>query len=95
MTNSTHFVSTVSIETILDNEIMVSFDVELLFTNVPTDTAVQAALQKLENYSSIADHTTLTPAQIDDLLTAVLRSTHFQYNGSIYEHGESGFRCYC
>ena len=48
MTNSAHFVSTVSNETILDNEIMVSFDVELLFTNVPIDAAVQAALQKLE-----------------------------------------------
>ena len=33
VTNSAHFVSTVSNETILDNEIMVSFDVELLFTN--------------------------------------------------------------
>ena len=48
VTNSAHFVSTVSNETILDNEIMVSFDVELLFTNVPIDAAVQAALQKLE-----------------------------------------------
>jgi len=34
---------------ILDNEIMVSFDVESLFTNVPIDAAVEAALQKLEN----------------------------------------------
>ena len=32
VTNSAHFVSTVSNETILDNEIMVSFDVESLFT---------------------------------------------------------------
>ena len=48
VTNSAHFVSTVSNETILGNEIMVSFDVELLFTNVPIDAAVQAALQKLE-----------------------------------------------
>ena len=48
VTNSAHFVSTVSNETILDNEIMVSFDVELLFTNVPIDAAVQAALQKLK-----------------------------------------------
>ena len=48
MTNSAHFVSTVSNGTILDNEIMVSFDVELLFTTVPIEAAVQAALQKLE-----------------------------------------------
>ncbi|KAL9955801.1 hypothetical protein ACROYT_G037182 [Oculina patagonica] len=47
VTNSAHFVSTISSETILDNEIMVSFDVESLFTNVPIDGAVQAALYKL------------------------------------------------
>ena len=85
MTNSTHFVSTVSNKMILDNEIMVSFDVESRFTNVPIDAAVQAALQKLEDDPSLADRTTLTPVQIADLLTFILRSTYFQYNGSIYE----------
>ncbi|KAL9954306.1 hypothetical protein ACROYT_G041825 [Oculina patagonica] len=88
VTNSAHFVSTISSETILDNEIMVSFDVESLFTNVPIDGAVQAALRKLENDPSLADCTTLTPAQIADLLIFVLRSTYFQYNGSIYEQRE-------
>ncbi|KAL9967396.1 hypothetical protein ACROYT_G025613 [Oculina patagonica] len=85
VTNSAHFVSTISSETILDNEIMVSFDVESLFTNVPIDGAVQAALRKLENDPSLADRTTLTPSKITDLLNFVLRSTYFQYNGSIYE----------
>ena len=47
--------------------------------------AVQAAMQKLENDLNLADRTTPTPAQITDLLTFVLRSTYFQYNGSIYE----------
>ena len=61
------------------------FDVESLFTNVPIDAAVQAAMQKLENDPSLADRSKLTPAQITDLLTFVLRSTYFQYNGSIYE----------
>ena len=63
------FVSTFCNETILDNEIMVSFNVESLFTNIPIDAAVQAALQKLENDPSLADRTMLTPAQITDLLT--------------------------
>ena len=76
VTNSAHFVSTVSNEMILDNEIMVSFDVESRFTHVPIDAAVQAALQKLEDDPSLADRTTLT---------LILRSTYFQYNGSIYE----------
>ena len=64
---------------------LVSFDVESLFTNVPIDATVQAALQKLENDPNLADRTMLTPAQIADLLTFVLRSTYFLYNGSIYE----------
>ncbi|KAL9964643.1 hypothetical protein ACROYT_G028317 [Oculina patagonica] len=88
VTNSAHFVSTISSETILNNEVMVSFDVESLFTNVPIDGAVQAALRKLEDDPSIADRTTLTPAQIADLLKFLLRSTYFQYNGSIYEQQE-------
>ncbi|KAL9965271.1 hypothetical protein ACROYT_G029046 [Oculina patagonica] len=67
---------------------MVSFDVESLFTNVPIDGAVQAALRKLEDDPSLADRTTLTPAQIADLLKFVLRSTYFQYHGSIYEQQE-------
>ena len=83
VTNSAHFVS--SNETILDNEIMVSFDVESLFTNVPIDAIVQAALQKLENDPCLADRTTLMSVQIADLLTFVLRSIYFLYNGSIYE----------
>ncbi|KAL9972374.1 hypothetical protein ACROYT_G018660 [Oculina patagonica] len=88
VTNSAHFVSIISSETVLDNEIMVSFDVESLFTNVSIDGAVQAALRKLENDPSLADRTTLTPAQITDLLTLVMRTTYFQYNGSIYEQQE-------
>ena len=87
VTNSAHFVS--SNETILDNEIMVSFDVESLFTNVPIDAAVQATLQKLENDPSLADRTKLTPAQIADLLTFVLRFIYFLYNGSIYEQKDA------
>ena len=77
--NSTDFASTIASEEIQDHEIMVSFDVESLFTNVPIEDAVQAARQKMENDAG------LTPVQIADLLDFVLRSTYFQYNGSIYE----------
>ena len=85
VTNSSHFVSTISHERIQENEVMVSFDVESLFTNVPIEGAVKAALCKLENDPGLVDRTNLTPTQIADLLNFVLRSTYFQYNGSIYE----------
>ena len=88
VTNSAHFASVISSEKIQDHEIMVSFDVESLFTNVPIEGPVQAALRKLESDPTLADRTTLTPAQIANLLDFVLRSTYFQYNGSIYEQRE-------
>ena len=47
---------------------MISFDVESLFTNVPIESAVQAALRKQENNSDLATHTNLTPTQTADLL---------------------------
>ena len=83
MTNSAHFASVISSEKIQDHEIMVSFDEESLFEG-----AVQAALRKLESDPTLADRTTLTPAQIANLLDFVLRSTYFQFNGSIYEQRE-------
>ena len=43
---------------------------------VSFDAAVQTALQKLEDDPSLADRTTLTPAQIADLLNFVLRSIY-------------------
>ena len=85
MKNSTDFASTIASEEIQDHEIMVSFNVESLFTNVLIEGAVQAVLQKMENDAGLADHTTLTPVQIPDLLNFILRSTYFQYNRSIYE----------
>ena len=58
-------------------------DVESLFTNVSIEGAVQAALRKLENESDLANRRNLTPTLIADRMN--LRSTYFQYNGSIYE----------
>ena len=76
--NSADFVSTRNKEKVDENEIMVSFDVESLFTNVAIESALRATLWKLESDLSFPNHTTLTAAQIDDLLNFVLRSTYFQ-----------------
>jgi len=87
-TNSAHFASIISSEKIQEDEIMVSFDVASLFTNVPIEGAVQAARRKLESDPGLADRTTLTPAEIASLLDFLLRSTYLRYNGSIYEQRE-------
>ena len=86
--NSGEFASIISQETIHTDEVMLSFGVESLFTNVPIEDAVQAALQRLHNDPSLPDRTTLTPTQIADLLNFVLKSTYFKYKGSLYEQQE-------
>ena len=50
--NSSHFVSTINNERVQENEIMVPFDVESLFSNSPIDGAEQAALRRLQSDSS-------------------------------------------
>ena len=61
---------------------MVSFDVELLFTNIPIEGAVQATLRKLESDPTCSNRGPL--GLHVDLRTARLHS-----------HGELGFRGRC
>ena len=68
MANFAQFSSTISGEKIQDHEIMVSFDVESLFINVPIEGAVEAARRRSGSDSSLANRTTLAPAQIANLL---------------------------
>lgn len=57
------------------------FDIEyFIFTNIPTEGAIQVTLQKVEVDPCLADRMTLTPTQIADLLEFILRSIYFQYN---------------
>ena len=77
--------TTINHEKIHDNEVMVSFDIESLFTNVPIEGAVQAKLRKLQSDPDLPNRTNLTPTQIADLLNFILRSKYLQYTGSIYE----------
>ena len=50
---------------------MVSFDVESLFINVPTEGAVEAARRRSGSDPGLANRTTLAPAQIANLLDFV------------------------
>lgn len=62
------FVSPVSDRMIQEREIMVSFDVELLFTNIPLNAAVKTARQKLENNPSLPRGRGMYQANIFQLL---------------------------
>ena len=65
-------------------EMLVSFDVTSLFTNVPVDEAVQVICDKLQD-ETLADRTTLSPDRVVELLDACLRSTYFSYGEDFYE----------
>ena len=67
---------------IQQSKIIVSFDLELLFTNILIDTALQACLVETGEWSKPPNCTTQVPSQIMDLLNFVWRSTHFHENGS-------------
>ncbi len=51
--NSTHFMQTVNNVCLRSDEMMVSFDVSSLFTNVPIDEAVSVIRDKLQNDESL------------------------------------------
>ena len=86
--NSGEFANIINRETIQTDEVMISFDVESLLTNVLIEETVEATLHRLNNDPSLQDRTALTPTQIADPLNLVLRFTYFKYNGALYEQQE-------
>ena len=86
--NSASFVDYLRNQTIGENEVMVSFDVESLFTNVPIESACRVALQRMQTDVGFSARTSLSPGQVAELLEFVLKSTYFMYNGEYYEQQE-------
>ena len=83
--NSKHFVEVMAGLRVEKGEMLVSFDVTSLFTNVPVDEAVQVIHDKLQGDETLADRTTLSPDRVVELLDACLRSTYFSYGEDFYE----------
>ena len=66
--NSKHFAETMRDITVGDDELLVSFDVSSLFTNVPIGEAVQVIQAKLREDDSLAERTPLSPDRVAELL---------------------------
>ena len=64
---------------------MVSFDVTSLYTTIPTDQALLIIEDLLQHDDKLADRTSLTPNQILDLLSILLRTTYFKFNDQFYQ----------
>lgn len=69
----------ISEERVNRDELMVSFDVKSLFTNVPVGEALDVIYEKLIPDDTLEERTALTPPQIIKLLHICLRTTYFLY----------------
>ena len=67
------------------DEIIVSHDVVGLFTNVSIDLALKITEDKLREDTSFKDRTNLLIEDVMELLSLVLRTTYFSYDGKIYQ----------
>lgn len=66
-------------------EVMVSFDVNALFTNVPTDEALQVIHRLLPEDESLKNRTKLTADQVTRFLDLCIRTTYLIHVGEYYQ----------
>ena len=72
-------------QTIEPDEVLLSFDVVSLFTNVPTELACRVAEERLSTDDTLGDRTSLSPDQILSLLRMCLNATFLAYQGQYYQ----------
>ena len=82
--NSTQFATFIS-NISLGQEVLVSFDVTSLFTNVPVGLACQVAEDRLIADTSLGDRTALSPPQVVTLLQFCLNAIYLAYQGQFYQ----------
>lgn len=69
-----------------ENEIMISFHVKSLYTNLPIEDTIQAVKERLSINQIWKEKfkENLTTDDVIDLLRTCLSNTYFQYNNEIY-----------
>ena len=83
-----HFVEAMRGIKVQDDEVMASYDVLSLFTNVPVDESVHIIRSKLQDDETLEDRTPLSPNRVAELLELCQKSTYFSYSGDFYEQRE-------
>ena len=74
--NSAAMVEELSLLTLCETDVLVSFDVTALFTKVPVDKSLDIVLDRLEKDASLNDRIKLSPVQIRDLMRTCLKTTY-------------------
>ena len=75
------------------DDVMVSYDVSSLFTNVPIQEAIDVIRDVLQKDETLDERIVLSPDRIAELLETCLTSTYFSYHGDFYEQVEGAAQC--
>ena len=67
------------------DQVLVSFDVVSLFTNIPVDLAINVATKRLRQDATLLQRTSLPVEDIIDLLYFCLNTTYFVFEGCCYQ----------
>ena len=68
-----------------EDECIMSYDVNSLFTSIPIDPAINIIKKHLEKIKGLHQRTNMTVNHICCLLEFCLKNTYFQYKGRYYE----------
>ena len=83
--NSQHFVKIAKDILLRPSEVMVSFDIKSLFTNVPVEEALQVVNKRLCEDETLPERTPLESQQVTHLLELCLKTTYFSFRGEFYQ----------
>ncbi len=79
--NSVDLVTNLTSIRLREDESIISFDVNALFTSVPVEESLTLIQESLEADPTLSERTTLSPQQVSDLLKMCLSTTYFKYDG--------------
>ena len=68
-----------------DNEILVSHDVDSLFTNSPIHDTLEYIRERLEKDTTLKLRTNLAISDIIELLRFICKTTYFMFNGTVMQ----------
>jgi hypothetical protein len=74
---------------------MVSFDVESLFTNIPTTETINIILDRAFPNSETLKFEGMKRETLKKLLIICTQESHFQFNGRCYEQIDGVYSVYC
>ena len=82
-----HFFKTENLVTD-QNDILVSFDVTSLFTNVPLQETIETIAEKafFDNWFNVTHNLNITKPDLVQLLEVATMNQLFQFDGKLYEH---------